>query len=85
MKESSTYQYILQEGLDKGLKEGLDKGREQGRAEGERKMLLVMGSKRLGEPDAKTKEALEQVTALPQLEQLAARLFEVESWQELLK
>jgi hypothetical protein len=72
MKESSTYQYTLEE------------GRVEGRVEGERRLLLLMGSKRFGEPDAQIRAALENITSPQQLEQLAVRIFEVESWRELL-
>jgi predicted transposase YdaD len=89
MKESSTYQYILQEGRAEGLQEGraegLQQGMVEGRAEEGRRMLLIAGGKRFGAPDAQTQAALEKITSPEQLEQLLARLFEVESWQELLK
>ena len=68
MKESSTYQYILNEG----------------RADEARRMFLRLGRKRLGEPDAETQAILDAITAIEQLEVLADRLFEVETWQELL-
>lgn len=73
MRESSTYQYILQE------------GKEEGRVEEARRMLLLMGGKRLGEPDAQAQAALDAITSHERLEQLATRLFEAESWQELLR
>jgi hypothetical protein len=68
MNESSTYQYIL----------------DEGRVEGARRMLFILGEKRFGAPDTQTQAALNAVTSPQQLEQLAARLLEVESWQELL-
>jgi predicted transposase YdaD len=68
MKESSTYQYIL----------------DEGRVEEARRMLFILGGKRFGNPDTKTQAALNAITSSQQLEQLAARLLEVESWQELL-
>jgi predicted transposase YdaD len=77
MKESSTYQYIIQEGIEQGI--------EQGRTQEARRLLLIMGGKRFGEPDAQVQAALDKITSPQQLEQLAARLFEVESWQELLR
>ncbi|HZO91509.1 MAG TPA: hypothetical protein VFB38_24515 [Chthonomonadaceae bacterium] len=85
MKESSTYQYILQGGMKEGLKEGMKEGEAKGRMEEARRMLLLIGGKRFGEPDAQIQAALEKITSPQQLEQLAAQLFEVESWQELLK
>lgn len=68
MKESSTYQFILQEGRE-----------EEGR-----RMLIRLGTKRLGDPDPKILSRLEGITSLQQLEELADRLLEVETWQELL-
>lgn len=72
MKESSTYQSILEE------------GEEKGRIEEARRILLILGSKRFGEADAQTQAALTKITSQQQLEQLAARVLEVESWHELL-
>lgn len=76
MKESSTYQAILEEGEAKG--------RSEGRVEGERNLLLRLGSKRFGQPAASTLETLQAITSLEQLEQLGERLLEVESWAELM-
>lgn len=88
MKESSTYQYILQEGMQKGMQEGLregeKRGREEGRLEEARRLLLLLGTKRFGGPDRKTQATLDKIASPQQLEQMAARLLEVESWQELL-
>jgi predicted transposase YdaD len=89
MKESSTYQYILEEGRVEGRLEGRVEGRIEGRIEGKieeaRHLLLLMGRKRFGEPDAQALAALDQIASQQRLEQLAIRLFEVESWQELLR
>ncbi len=108
MKESSTYQYMmeegreegrrigiqegLQEGLQKGLREGLREGIQEGIREGiqegqrneARRLLVLIGNKRLGEPDAKSKQILDAVSSLPMLEEWVSRVYEVESWQELL-
>ena len=88
MKESSTYQYTLdegrKEGMKQGLKQGLEQGLEQGNIEEARRLLLMIGGKRLGPADAKTQASLKKITSLQNLEQLATRLLEVESWMELL-
>jgi hypothetical protein len=60
------------------------KGREEGRTEEARALVLRLGSKRFGAPDAQSQMALEAVTTLEALERLADRLLEVESWPELL-
>jgi predicted transposase YdaD len=75
MKESSTYQAILEEGRSAGL--------TQGRVEEARDMLLRIGRKHLGEPDAGTMKSLEAIQDLQRLEKLAERLLEATSWPEL--
>ncbi len=72
MKESVTYQAILQE------------GKAEGKAEEAQKMLLLFGKRRLGEPGPDVLAALQALTDASQLEQLAVRLEEVSSWEELL-
>ena len=72
MKESRTYQAILEEGEAKG------------RVEGERNLLLRLGSKRFGQPDAPTLETIQAIASLEQLEQLGEKLLEAESWAELM-
>ncbi|HLK59698.1 MAG TPA: DUF4351 domain-containing protein [Chthonomonadaceae bacterium] len=72
MKESDTYMAILEEGEAKG------------EIKGERNLLLLLGRKRLGEPDAAMLAALEAITSPKRLEQLGERLLDVESWAELL-
>jgi predicted transposase YdaD len=85
MKESVTYQAILQEGEEKGRAEGEAKGRVEGRAEGEQSVLLRQGTKRFGGPDAVTIRAIRAITSIESLEQLSERILEVESWAELLR
>lgn len=76
MKESSFYQMIL------------DEGREEGSIKGEaneaRKVILRIGRKRFGEPNAATSSQIEDIESLEKLEMLIDRLLEVESWGELL-
>jgi hypothetical protein len=88
MKESSTYQAILQEGEAKGEARGEARGRVEGeakgRVEGERNVLLRLGARRFGEPDAFTLETIQAITSLERLDQLNDRLLEAENWSELL-
>ncbi len=76
LKESSTYMEIFEEGEASGL--------SKGETRGERNLILRIGHKRFGTPDAATVAALEAITSLDTLEQLAERLLEVETWDELL-
>ena len=80
MKESSTYQAILEEGRT----EGLAKGQVQGAISEARKLLRLRGAEAFGPPDARITAALEQINDLGQLEELFKRVQNVGSWQELL-
>jgi predicted transposase YdaD len=77
MKESTTYQAILQEGLEEGRKEGA--------LTEARRALLIMGEHRLGVPDQHTRSALERIQMIERLEELMGRAGEVASWQELFE
>ena len=76
MEESTTYQWIVQQ------------GREQGRVEGElagrRDTILVVGTHRFGSPDELTRAELQAVNEVPRLKRLLERIMHVSSWQELL-
>ena len=72
MKESAGYQMILAEGRAEGL------------AEGVKKVLLSLGKSRLGAPDEATMATLDDIHDVVLLEQLANRLEQAKSWQELL-
>ena len=72
MKESVTYQAILEE------------GREEGRVEEARAILLRQGQRRFGPPSAAARAALASIPAIERLEALSERLLDAESWEELL-
>ena len=72
MKESVTYQAILEE------------GEAIGKAEEARRVLLLLGREQFGEPSAKIVALLDAVTDLGRLEALVLRLLYVKSWEELL-
>lgn len=80
MKESVTYQAILQEGLE----EGIAKGRVEGEAASHRALILRLGSKRFGVPGEGVRNLVEATESIEQLERWADRLLEAESWDELL-
>ena len=81
MRDSTTYQAILDEGRDEGRVEGELKGR----AEEARQMLLRLGRKRLGKPKQKAIDAVRSLDDVNRLELLIERLLEVNTWQELLQ
>lgn len=72
-----------EQGIAKGIIEGIEQGMERGRAVEARSLILRWGIKRLGTPAAKVSAALE-ASDLARLEELADRLPEAESWEELL-
>ena len=63
--------------------EWIELGEEKGKVNAERGVILRLGTKRFGEPNAAIRAALE-AAELPRLEILVDRLLEVESWIELL-
>ncbi len=79
LKESSTYQMILREGRAEGLAEGLARGR----TEEARRLVVRLGSRRFGPPDAGTSAALDRLSDPEQLELLADRVLQGESWADL--
>jgi predicted transposase YdaD len=76
MKESTTYQAILDEGAAKG--------EAKGELKGERRMLLHLASKKFGPPNKKTAWALESIDSHERLVLLAERVSFVSSWSELM-
>jgi predicted transposase YdaD len=72
MRDSTAYQAILEEG------EVIGQEKEA------RRLLLRLGRKRLGEPDATVEASVQAITDLERLELLAERVQEVASWQDLL-
>ncbi len=75
MKESTTYRAILEEGEVRGL--------EKGRVEEVRRLILLMGEPRFGPAGTTVRAELER-RALEELELLALRLHQSETWGELL-
>src|SRR5262249_44801849 len=72
MKESVTYQAILEEGQIEGkIKEA-------------RRIVLLLGRDQFGEPSADVQAALDAITDVNRLEELTIRSKHVSSWQELL-
>jgi hypothetical protein len=68
MKESTTYQAILEEGGANEL----------------RKVLLLLGDQRFGPPDTSVRARIEETADLARLERWTARLLKASSWEELL-
>jgi len=80
MKESVTYQAIVEEGYIKGEAKGKAKGAILGR----RAALLRIGAKRFGPADPQTLLKLESIQSCDQLDDLVDRCLIVSNWAELL-
>lgn len=84
MRESTTYQAVLAEGRARGLAEGRAEGQAVGQAKEARRLLLRLGQKRWGAPDAAIQSQVESITDLDRLEQLIEATQAAESWAGLL-
>ncbi len=69
MHDSDTYQAALNEGEVRGL----------------RWAILLLGSRRFGEPNEATRKAIEHFLGLNELRGLMERFFEVSTWENLLQ
>jgi predicted transposase YdaD len=88
MEDSVTYQAIVEKGYRRGLEKGRDEGRLEGLSKGAhslREAVTHLGTQRFGPPDPQTITALEAITDVDTLTQLAEKILEAKSWQELLK
>jgi len=72
MRESSTYQAIL------------DEGREEGRIESLHKTILRQGQHRFGPASKSVQNKIMALTDRKRLERMTEQVLEVGSWQELL-
>lgn len=77
MRESTTYQAILEEGRAEGL--------SKGRTEEARRLLLKLGRKQLGEPEAAIEAGVRSIEDVDRLELLIERIGEVSNWRDLLQ
>ncbi len=68
MRESSTYQYILDEGREEGMQ----------------RVLLRQGAVKFGSPGPDVEAAIRAIHDLPRLERMGERLLTVSTWQDLL-
>ncbi len=73
MKESSTYQSILEE------------GRKEAAVEQTKHILRSLGTSAFGTPDSRTTRVIEQLNNLDRLEKILERIRTANSWDELLE
>lgn len=79
MKESSTYQAIVEEGRI----EGIARGKAEGAVAEAKKVLRLQGDEAFGVPDSATASTIEQLDNLVRLEDLLRRVRTAGSWREL--
>lgn len=72
MKESVTYQAIVEEGVEKG------------QLEGAKRILLRQGEQLFGPPSAEARSKVESVSSLEVLVGLADQVLKAQSWDDLL-
>jgi predicted transposase YdaD len=80
MKESSFYQMILEEGEALGVA----RGEARGKVEEAKRILLIIGRDRWGEPEPRLVEMIESFDDLGRVEALVKRTSRASGWQELL-
>jgi predicted transposase YdaD len=89
LRESSTYQYILQEGRQEGRQEGLEEGRQEGLEEGEQKGKIVESRHTLTKliakrfPDLNLQAEIESIASLSILEELCLQVLDAANSAEM--
>ena len=90
MRESATYQGILNEGIEQGIRKGIQKGIQKGREKGlvaeARRLLVRWGTKQFGNPTPAVLAAIEAIEDRDRLESMLDQTIERQaaSWNELL-
>jgi len=72
MKESDTYQAILEE------------GKIEGKMEASREHVLRLGRRKFGPPPPAVQSALEVVSDVERLDRLVDRILDASNWEDLL-
>ncbi len=70
--------------LDRGEEKGKAEGKAEGKIEEARAIILRLGRKRFGEPDAETLEKLESIQQIERLEEISDRLITATNWIEAI-
>lgn len=80
MRESVTYQMIIEEGIEQGI----ERGRPLGEISAMRRVLLHLGTQRFGQPSTDVAGRITSVDDLAALERASDGILTVGSWDELL-
>ncbi len=84
MKDSVTYQAIVEEGMAMGEAKGEARGEVKGILRARLEDLLLLGRRRFGDPSAETEIALRGIADANRLARMIAALLDASSWEELL-
>lgn len=84
LEDSTTYQAILKKGLEQGVAQGMAQGVAHGETQEARTMLQIQGRKRFGAASESVRSTLEKIDDTSRLERMAARIFDAQSWDDLL-
>jgi predicted transposase YdaD len=84
VKDSSFYQVVLEEGIEKGRQDGLEQGERWGRLWEAQKILIRQGRIRFGRLPKATRTAIEAIDDLERLERLSEHLLTATNWADLL-
>ena len=76
--------HVYRERLLGILEDGRIEGRAEGRVEGERELLLAIGERRFGPPDARIRATPLAIDDPSRLHALAILLLDAASWEDLL-
>ena len=84
MRESTTYQALINEGKNEGRVEGRAEGRVEGRVESRTEDVLRLGTRRLGKPPQKTRALILSIRDESRLNELFDRAIDASSWNEIV-
>ena len=79
LEDSTTYQWIVQ----KGLQEGRQKGMQEGRSTEAQNLVLRQGTNKFG-ANATAEPRLRAIADIDHLERIADRVLDATSWDDLL-
>jgi predicted transposase YdaD len=84
MKESTTYQMILNEGIEKGIEKGRKEGIEEGVNKTSRAAIVNLGQDLHGKLTAAARKKLDAITDAGRLERILNRVVKAKGWDDLL-
>ncbi|MFN8523681.1 MAG: hypothetical protein U0821_11340 [Chloroflexota bacterium] len=80
MRDSLTYQAVLEEGRAAGVAQGVEQGAAQGRRAEARRFTLRIGERRFGAPPSAVVARLEAMTEVDEIERIGLALLTASSW-----